>query len=202
MSDIDNDNDYGRESFGSDAYSPDDVMMGRNSFSSDDRNFSNVIMDNNMPVDIIDRINDFEERLKRVENKIGIVSGGNRKHKSRRIRNSKKSKRSRRSRKSKKNRKNTRAKGKEWKMTPITDKKELQRLEEYEQRAAERERNDAEINQINAELDRQRNNVLSGLIGTPMDPKDIERQKRKDEMHNRRVNSEKAKERKLTIYDL
>ena len=105
-------------------------------------------------------------------------------------------------RKSRKNKMKTRGKGKEWKMTPITDKKELQRLEEYEQRAAERERNDAEIKRIHAELDRQRNNVLSGLIGTPMDAKEVERQKRKDEMHNRRVNSEKAKERKLTIYDL
>ena len=35
-----------------------------------------------------------------------------------------------------------------------------------------------------------------------MDPKDIERQRREDEKHNRRVNSKKAKERKLTIYDL
>jgi hypothetical protein len=109
---------------------------------------------------------------------------------------------SRKMRKSRKNKMKNRGKGKEWKMTPITDKKELQRLEEYEKRAAERERNDNEIKRIHAELDRQRNNVLSGLIGTPMDPKDIERQKRKDEMHNKRVNSEKAKERKLTIYDL
>jgi hypothetical protein len=96
----------------------------------------------------------------------------------------------------------TRAKGKEWKMTPITDKKELQRLEEYEQRAAERERNDAEIKRIHADLERQRNNVLSGLIGTPMDAKEIQRQKEEDELHNKRVNSKKAKERKLTIYDL
>ena len=104
-----------------------------------------------------------------------------------------------------KRRKNTmknRGKGKEWKTTPITDKKELKRLEEYDKRAIERERNDAEINRINAELDRQRNNILSGWIGTPMDPKEVERQRREDEQHSRRVNSKKAKERKLSIYDL
>jgi hypothetical protein len=96
----------------------------------------------------------------------------------------------------------TRGKGKEWKTTPITDKKELQRLEEYEKRVAEREKNDAEIKRIHTELERQRNNILSGLVGTPMDAKDIERQKREDEKHNRRVNSQKAKSRKLSIYDL
>jgi hypothetical protein len=104
--------------------------------------------------------------------------------------------------KRRKNTMKTRGKGKEWKTTPITDKKELQRLEEYEQRVAEREKNDAEIKRIHTELERQRNNILSGLVGTPMDAKDIERQKREDEKHNRRVNSQKAKSRKLTIYDL
>ena len=95
-----------------------------------------------------------------------------------------------------------RGKGREWKTTPITDKKELQRLEEYEKRAAEREKNDNKIKRIHSQLEKQRNNVLSGLIGTPMDPKDVERQRREDELHNKRVNSKKAKERKLTIYDL
>jgi hypothetical protein len=104
-----------------------------------------------------------------------------------------------------KRRKNTmknRGKGKEWKTTPITDKKELQRLEEYEKRAAERERNDNEIKRIHSELEKQRKNIISDWAGTPMDPKDVERQRREDELHSRRVNSKKAKERKLTIYDL
>jgi hypothetical protein len=35
-----------------------------------------------------------------------------------------------------------------------------------------------------------------------MDAKDVEKQRREDEKHNRRVNSQKAKSRKLTIYDL
>ena len=99
-------------------------------------------------------------------------------------------------------RRKTRGKGKEWKMKPITDKKELQRLEEYDKRATERERNDNEIKQIHSELEKQRKNIISDWIGTPMDPKDAERQRRKDEQHNKRVNSKKAKERKLTIYDL
>ena len=111
----------------------------------------------------------------------------------------------RKTRRVKKARKNTmknRGKGKEWKTTPITDKRELQRLEEADRIAAERERNDNEIIRINAELDRQRKNIISGWIGTPMDSKEVQRQKREDEMHNRRVNSKKAKERKLTIFDL
>lgn len=99
-------------------------------------------------------------------------------------------------------RRKTRGKGKEWKMTPITDKKELQRLEEYEKRAAERERNDNEIKRIHSQLEKQRKNVISGLMGTPMDQKDVERQRIEDEQHNKRVNSKKAKSRKLTIYDL
>ena len=103
---------------------------------------------------------------------------------------------------SNKNRGRGRRKGKEWKTTPITDKKELQRLEEYEQRAAERERNDAEIIRLNARLEQQKNNIISGLLGTPMDPEEIQKQKREDELHNKRVNSKKAKSKKLTIYDL
>ena len=123
---------------------------------------------------------------------------GNRKHKTRRIRKGKKTM----SRKGRKGRKKTRGKGKEWKMTPITDKKELQRLEEYDKRAAERERNDNEIKRIHAELEDKKKNIISGWIGTTMDPKEVERQRREDEQHSRRVNSKKAKERKLTIYDL
>jgi hypothetical protein len=137
---------------------------------------------------------DIEERLKRVEDKLNNVSGGNRKHKTRMIRKGKKGRKTRRNR--------VKGKGKEWKTTPITDKKELQRLEEYEKRAAEREKNDAEIKRIHTELDDKRKNILNGWIGTPMDPKEVERQRREDEQHSRRVNSKKAKERKLTIYDL
>jgi hypothetical protein len=35
-----------------------------------------------------------------------------------------------------------------------------------------------------------------------MDPEEIKKQKREDELHNKRVNSKHAKSRKLTIYDL
>jgi hypothetical protein len=92
--------------------------------------------------------------------------------------------------------------GKEWKMTPITDKKELKRLEEAERIAAERERNDNEIIRLNARLEEQKNNIISSWLGTPMDPEEIQKQKREDEAHNKRVNSKHAKSRKLTIYDL
>ena len=108
----------------------------------------------------------------------------------------------RKGRKSRKNKMKNRGKGKEWKTTPITDKKELQRLEEYEKRAAEREINNNEMIQINAGLDDKRKNILSGWTGTDMDPKEVQRQKRKDEMHYRRVNSKKAKKNKLTTFDL
>ena len=119
------------------------------------------------------------------------------------MRGTHKQRKQRKSRKmSNKNRGRGRRKGKEWKTTPITDKKELQRLEEYEQRAAERERNDAEIIRLNARLEQQKNNIISGLLGTPMDPEEIQKQKREDELHNKRVNSKKAKSKKLTIYDL
>lgn len=183
--------DNERESFGSDDY-------GRESFGSNAHDSAYYMFGNDQKIKyIIDNFPKIEKRLKKVEDKLNKVSGGNRKHKTRR-----KKIISRISKKSRKNKMKTRAKGKEWKMTPITDKKELQRLEEYEQRAAERERNDAEIKRIHADLERQRNNVLSGLIGTPMDAKEIQRQKEEDELHNKRVNSKKAKERKLTIYDL
>ena len=119
------------------------------------------------------------------------------------MRGTHKQRKQRKSRKmSNKNRGRGRRKVKEWKTTPITDKKELQRLEEYEQRAAERERNDAEIIRLNARLEQQKNNIISGLLGTPMDPEEIQKQKREDELHNKRVNSKKAKSKKLTIYDL
>lgn len=139
---------------------------------------------------IIDNFPEIEKRLQKVEERSSIGGRKTKKHKTKKHKT-----RTKRSRKN-------RGKGIEWKTTPITDKKELKALEEYEKRAAERERNDNEIKQINAELERQRTNVISGFIGTPMDPKDIERQRREDERHNRRVNSKKAKERKLTIYDL
>jgi hypothetical protein len=188
MINLDNDNE--RESFGSDDY-------GRESFEYDSA--YNMFGNDDKINYIINNFPDIEKRLKKVEDKLNKVSGGNRKHKTRSVR---KIRNSRKMRKSRKNKMKNRGKGKEWKTTPITDKKELQRLEEYDKRAAERERNNAEINRIHAELDMQRNNVLSGLIGTPMDAKEVERQRREDEQHSRRVNSKKAKERKLTIYDL
>lgn len=95
-----------------------------------------------------------------------------------------------------------RGRGVEWKTTPITDKEELRKLKKAEENAEKIERRDNEIRRMNAELERQRNNVISGLIGTPMDPKEIKRRQREDELHNKRVNSEQAKSRKLNINDL
>lgn len=117
------------------------------------------------------------------------------------MRGTQRQKKARKTRKFKRSSKN-RGKGKEWKMTPITDKKELKRLEEAERIAAERERNDNEIIRLNARLEEQKNNIISGWLGTPMDPEEIKKQKREDELHNKRVNSKHAKSRKLTIYDL
>ena len=133
-----------------------------------------------------DKITEIDNRLNAIEGSLSIQAAGKTKKHKRKVRRSRKN----------------RGKGKEWKTTPITDKTELKRLEEYEKRAAEREKRDNEIRRVNSELENQRKNILSGFTGTPMDPKDIERQRREDEKHNRRVNSKKAKERKLTIYDL
>ena len=176
-----------RDSFASEDDEPADIM--RESFASnksDEYDSAYYLLDDKQQIQyIINNFPEIEKRLQKVEEKLSSRGGKTKKHK-RKVRRSRKN----------------RGKGKEWKTTPITDKTELKRLEEYEKRAAERERNNNEINRINAELENQRKNILSGFTGTPMDPKDIERQRREDEKHNRRVNSKKAKERKLTIYDL
>lgn len=86
--------------------------------------------------------------------------------------------------------------------TPITDTIELNRLAESDKIAEERDRNDNEIKRINAELENQRINVLKGFPTTPMSKEDAGRQNREDELHNKRVNSEAAKSRKLTNADL
>ena len=86
--------------------------------------------------------------------------------------------------------------------TPITDPIELNRLAEADRIAEERERNDNEIRRINADLERQRINTIMSFPSTPMSPEDARRQNREDELHNKRVNSEAAKSRKLTIADL
>jgi hypothetical protein len=119
------------------------------------------------------------------------------------MRGTQRQKKARKTRKFKRLSKNRgKGRGKEWKMTPITDKKELKRLEEAERIAAEREKNDNEIIRLNARLEEQKNNIISSWLGTPMDPEEIKKQKREDELHNKRVNSKHAKSRKLTIYDL
>lgn len=86
--------------------------------------------------------------------------------------------------------------------TPITDPVELNRLAEADRLAEERERNDNEIKRIQADLERQRINTITSFPSTPMSPEDIKRQNREDELHNRRVNSEAAKSRKLRLADL
>ena len=67
--------------------------------------------------------------------------------------------------------------------TPITNPNELQELAEAE----ERERNNNELQRINDELERQRVQSMKGWPTTPMSQKDIRRQNREDELHNRRV---------------
>jgi hypothetical protein len=178
-----------RSSIASADYDPADDMRGSISSDASGNYVSADIMLYGMPLH--DKINEIDDRLQKVEEKLSSQRGGKtKKHKSK--------KNKQKVRQSRKNR----GKGLEWKTTPITDKTELKRLEEYEKRAAEREQNDNEIKRIHSQLEKQRTNVISGFTGTPMDPKDIERQRREDEKHNRRVNSKKAKERKLTIYDL
>lgn len=86
--------------------------------------------------------------------------------------------------------------------TPITNPIELNRLDEADRIAEERERNDNEIKRINAELERQRINTITSFPTTPMSQADIRRQNREDELHNKRVNSAAAKSRKLTLADL
>jgi len=92
--------------------------------------------------------------------------------------------------------------GGEWKTTPITDKKELQKLEEADRIAEERERNDNEMKRINDELERQRIQGMKGWATTPMNQEDSRRQQQQDLLDNALVNSKEAKSRKLTVADL
>jgi hypothetical protein len=86
--------------------------------------------------------------------------------------------------------------------TPITDPIELNRLVESDRIAEERERNNAEIKRINEDLERQRINSITSFPSTPMSPEDARRQQEQDLLDNTRVNSTKAKARKLTLADL
>jgi hypothetical protein len=86
--------------------------------------------------------------------------------------------------------------------TPITDPIELNRLAESDRIAEERERNNAEIKRINADLERQRINSITSFPSTPMSPEDARRQQEQDLLDNARVNSTAAKARKLTLADL
>ena len=189
-----------------DGYSSEDedgnVIFEKGDMMNSDIPIKNIDNDIRDIRDIRDILSSFNKRIYLLEEKLkGKSFGGKTSKKTKRSKKSRKSKRGRKTRKMRNTMKN-RGKGKELKMTPITDKKELQRLEEYDKRAAEREKNDNKIKRINSELDRQKNNLISGWIGTPMDAKEIQRQKEEDESHNRRVNSKKAKSRKLTVYDL
>jgi hypothetical protein len=89
--------------------------------------------------------------------------------------------------------------GGEWQTTPITDKKELQKIKEADRIAEERKKHENEIKRFNDELERQR---MKGLPTTPMSQKDARRQQEQDLLDNARVNSTKAKSRKLTVADL
>ena len=89
-----------------------------------------------------------------------------------------------------------------FKVTPITDKKELQKLEEADKIAKKRDRNDNEMKRINAELEKQRINTITSFASTPMDPKELERQNQEDKLHSKRVNSKKAKSKRLMLSDL
>lgn len=85
--------------------------------------------------------------------------------------------------------------------TPMTPD-ELRRLAEADRNAEERERNDNKIRRDNAELVRQREEIIASFPTTPMSPEDARRQQQQDELDNARINSKEAKERKLTIADL
>lgn len=135
---------------------------------------------------------------------LAIEEGGskiNKNKKSKKHKNSKNHKKPKRN--TKKNKKRTRGGGEgDWKTTPITDPIELSRLEEADRIAEERERNNKKMRELDAELERNRNNIIRGFASTPMNPKEIERQNRQDELDNKRLNSEKAKLRKLRVADL
>ena len=92
--------------------------------------------------------------------------------------------------------------GGKWQTTPITDKKELQKLKEADRIAEERERNDNEMKRINDELERQRIQGMKGWATTPMNQEDSRRQQQQDLLDNALINSTKAKARKLTVADL
>ena len=86
--------------------------------------------------------------------------------------------------------------------TPITDPKELRLLAEYDRNSQERERFNNEVININNNLEKERMKGMKGWAVTPMSPEDIRKQEEQDRMNNQRINSEEAKERELTIYDL
>ena len=86
--------------------------------------------------------------------------------------------------------------------TPITDPIELQNLEEANRIAEERERNNNKVIKINNDLEMQRLQGMKGWAVTPMSQEDIRKQKKQDKIDNDRINSEEAKERDLTIFDL
>jgi hypothetical protein len=85
--------------------------------------------------------------------------------------------------------------------TPMLSE-DVRRLEEADRIAEERERNNAEINRINEDLERQRINSITSFPSTPMSPEDARRQQEQDLLDNARVNSTEAKARKLTVADL
>jgi hypothetical protein len=89
--------------------------------------------------------------------------------------------------------------GGEWQTTPITDKKELQKLKEADRIAEEKKKHENEIKRFNDELERQR---IQGWSTTPMSQKDARRQQEQDLLDNALVNSPEAKLRKLTVADL
>jgi hypothetical protein len=92
---------------------------------------------------------------------------------------------------------------KEWmkNATPMSIE-DIQRLEESDIIAKERERNDNEIKRINDDLERQRINSITSFPSTPMSPEDARRQQEQDLLDNARVNSKEAKSKKITVADL
>lgn len=85
--------------------------------------------------------------------------------------------------------------------TPMTSV-ELNRLAEADRIAEEIERNDNEIRRVKAEIERQRINTIKSFPSTHMSPQDAIRQQEQDLLDNARVNSKKAKSRRLTVADL
>lgn len=86
--------------------------------------------------------------------------------------------------------------------TPITDLQEKRILAEALRLEKEREiiKNDVMVQ--NAELERRRNQIQQGFAATPMDPQEIKRQIREDELYSKWVNSKKVKSKKLDVRHL